>query len=750
MIKNIIKRDGSVEPFSPEKLNRWSEWAADTLGDAVDWSSVVMEAVSFLPEECQSTLLQRQLIETCLNFDSWAYNRMAGRLYAANIRKEVYPQGIPTIRKQFKTMAKLGYMKELNYTNEQYKEMESVINHDRDFEYSHYQLHAHFTKYCIMQRTTNTHLETSQFMYMRMAMALAEDQPEDRKMEDAKEWYRLLSNNIINAPTPYHVNLGTSLMGFASCCLYTSGDTAKSIAVGNHIAATMTYMSAGIGTHFGMRSLNDPVRNGTIRHLGKLPYMRALVGEVKASLQNSRGGAATGYLNIYDPEIATILNLKNPLSTEDKKIRGMDYSWGYNKFFVRKVAKNEDIFLFNSFTAPDLYKALYSNNEDKFEKLYNKYEADPNFKKTYVNARDIFLQAENQLNETGRIYQHNIHEMNSHTPFTETIYSSNLCAEISLPTKPYNDMTELYSDTVDNAGEVAMCSLAGINVPNINNDEDYEKAAYYALLMIDKAINMAHYELPQIGITAKARMSAGVGIIGLAYYMAKNHKKYSTLEGKHLIHEVAEKHAYYLIKASLQLGKELGNAPWIDKTKWKKGWLPIDSYNKNVDSIADFRYKYDWEALRKEIIAHGGIRNSALIAHMPSESSANASGVTNGLYPIRDFSLMKTDNERVNYWVAPDAEELKDWYEIAWDLPARDLIHMYAIVQKFTDQAISADFYRTVIGDTKIQSVELITNFLDRVKYGLKTHYYLNQRTTNGNAARGITESDVQCDSCTL
>ncbi len=783
MIESVTKRDGRIEPFTPSKLNGWGEWAAKAIGPEMDWSSVVLETVTDMPAQVSTADLQQRLIKTCLRQDTWAYNRMAGRLYAALMHKDVHGVFMPTVLQLHRRLQKLGYMEYLDYSDAEYERVEKLIDHERDFEYAHYQLHTHLTKYAIADRVKGKIYETPQFIYMRMAMALAVDQPHERRMTDVAKFYEHLSKNRINAPTPNHINLGTPLRGYASCCLYTTDDTARSIAVGNHIAYTMTYMSAGIGSHMGIRSLNDPVRGGVIRHQGKLPYLRAVVSEVKSSLQNGRGGACTSYFNIFDPEVETLLRLKNPMSTADRKIRGMDYSWGGNRLFARKVARNEDIFLFNCYTAPDLYDALYSDDEARFEQLYEKYENNALFKKHTVNARDLLITACNEWNETGRIYEHNVYEMNHHTPFKDKIFSSNLCSEIDLPTAPYNHITEIYQagdvsfvefededgqrhkiasegkqiqtgrgalypeeleagDSVQgvvverilhrSSPEVATCNLAGIVVGNIESDAQYEEVAYYALLMIDKCIHLAEYELPHIGYTSKARLNAGVGILGLAHLMAQNHQLYTTPEGKQFIHQAAERHYYYLVKASLRLGQELGNAPWMHKTKWPQGWLPLDTYNRNVDQIAPFQNRYDWEALRQQIVANGGIRNSVLAAHMPTETSANASGTTNGVYPIRELTLIKTDNQRVNYWAAPDGEHLAEWYQSAWDVPAKDLTEAYAIIQKWTDQGISADFYRKVIGDTFIESTEMIRNYLFRVKLGLKSKYYMNQKTSAG------------------
>ena len=761
MLQTIIKRDGHVEPFTPSKLNQWGQWGAAALGDAVDWPSAVLETASSMSATASSRELQQQLIRTCLNFDSWSYNRMAGRLYATLIRKDLYRNDRPTVLALHRRLQALGLMEVLDYSEAEYAQVEALIDHERDFTYAHYQLHTHLTKYAIADRVKGVQYESPQFIYMRMAMALAVDQPRDRRMHDVACFYEHLSMNRINAPTPNHVNLGTPLRGYASCCLYTVADNARSIAIGNHIANTMTYMSAGIGAHLQTRSVNDPVRGGVIRHQGKLPYYRALVAEVKCNLQNGRGGACTTYFPIFDPEVDVLLRLKNPMSTEDRKIRGMDYSWGGNRFFARKVARNEEMFLFNCHTAPDLHAALYAGDEARFETLYARYEQDPGFEKRWVNARELLIIASNEWNETGRVYEHNITEMNRHTPFKDVIYSSNLCAEIALPTRPFQHVTELYSEDGE-AGEVATCNLAGIVVSNIDTEEQYAEVAYYALLMIDKCIHLAHYELPQVGFTSRNRLNAGVGILGLAHLMAMRGQRYTDSNGKRFIHEVAERHYYHLLRASLRLGRELGNAPWMHKTRWPEGWLPLDTYNRNVDKLAAFEHRYDWEALRAEIVANGGIRNSVLVAHMPTETSANASGTTNGLYPIRELTLIKTDNQRVNYWAAPDGDTLGEAYQSAWDVPAKDMTELYAIVQKWTDQGISADFYRKVIGDASIESTELIADYLYRVKLGLKSKYYMNQKTSNGmrevaHLANGATpavgeaeDADSDCEACTL
>jgi ribonucleoside-diphosphate reductase alpha chain len=246
--------------------------------------------------------------------------------------------------------------------------------------------------------------------------------------------------------------------------------------------------------------------------------------------------------------------------------------------------------------------------------------------------------------------------------------------------------------------------------------------------------------------------------MGVAHYMAKHGKRYDDQEGLNFVHEMAETHMWHLINASLRLGKELGNAPWIHKTKWPQGWLPLDTYEKRVDTLVTVPNRRDWDGLRAAIIENGGIRNSVVAAHMPGESSSQSAGTTNGLYPVRKLNIMKTNDTQVNYWVAPDATRLKNRYQMAYDTSTSSMIKFYAVVQKWTDQTISADWYANVQGTAKVSSTQMVNHYLEMVKYGCKTRYYINSNTSNGvvlNSDDVVVESNVvedlgTCESCSL
>jgi len=218
--------------------------------------------------------------------------------------------------------------------------------------------------------------------------------------------------------------------------------------------------------------------------------------------------------------------------------------------------------------------------------------------------------------ETGRIYIMNIDHCNSHSSFKDKVEMSNLCQEITLPTKPLNHID-------DPDGEIALCILSAVNVGKVKDDEEFEEL-----------IDYQDYPVVAAEKSTKARRSLGVGFIGLAHYLAKLGFKYDSQEAWDAVHGLTESFQYYLLKASNQIAKEKGACEYFNRTKYADGILPIDTYKTDVDEISSIPYQHDWETLRAEIKAHG-LRHSTLSAQMPSESSSVVSNATNGIEPPR-------------------------------------------------------------------------------------------------------------------
>jgi ribonucleoside-diphosphate reductase alpha subunit len=746
MITNIKKRSGEIVEFDAAKLNLWAEWAA---GFGVEWGSVVLGATRKCFDGCTSDDLQTALISECVDRETIPHLRMAGRLFMGVMYKKAFGswKSIPTLTNMYHKMSALGLWADMDYTDPELEYLNSFMNHDLDLQATYSESKQIMDKYAITDRVGRIFYETPQFVYMRMALGNMENMPKDRRLNDVATLYSYLSQKKINAPTPFMINLGTPKKQYASCCVSTTLDTAPSLAVQDHIAYLMTCASAGIGSHIKSRSKGDKVRGGLVQHMGKLPYYKVQQAVVAANLQSSRGGANTMHFNVMDPELLDLLALKNVQTVEQKRIKDIDYSVGYNAEFARRVAKNEKWMLVSYGDSRELYESMYSGDQTEFVRLYSEVEFDDNIHKQFVNARDIALKMLTEGVETGRVYLHRTDEMNRHTPFKDKIYSSNLCQEVGLPTEGYPSVVELYKD--DGIGEIGLCSLAAIIAGNVKASE-HEDVAYYAVLMIDNVIDIMEYPFPNLATSARARRSIGVGITNLAYDLAKNGFKYSSIEGKQYIHRLAEMHSFFLHKASLRLAKERGVCDWIGKTKYPDGWLPIDTANSFIDEVVKQPLMQDWETLREEIIAVGGLRNSVLEAYMPCESSSGSSNTTNGPYPIRAFKVVKTSGKHKNLFIAPELDNLKDHYELAWDIPTVDLLDVYGIIQKFTGQGISADLYIKYDkdGDRKVGAKELLTQFLYMTKIGMKSRYYINSSTGVDLAMNE--ETGTSCDSCSL
>jgi ribonucleoside-diphosphate reductase alpha chain len=747
MISIITKRDGTTVDFDAEKLNKWADWSA---GIGVEWGSVALGAYRKCFDGCTTDDLHNALIAECVDRETTAHLRMAGRLFIGKVYKNVFGdwRAIPTVADMFSRMVFLGmWENEMDYSAEELAQCEGFINHSLDMNATLTESKQIMDKYAIIDRVGKVAFETPQFVYMRMALGNMKAMPKHRRMRDVEELYKGYSEKRVNPPTPFAINLGTPKRQYASCCVVTTQDTIPSLAAADHIAYIMTAASAGIGMHLKTRSKGNKVRGGAIVHQGKLPYYKVQEKVVAANMQSSRGGANTMHFNTLDPEISDILKLKNVQTVADKQIKNIDYSFGSNALFAKKVALNDSWMLVSYGDAPSLYEAMYKGDQSTFEFLYAAIEADTTVPKEFVSARAIAVEALTEWYETGRLYGHNTDIMNSHTPFLCTIYSSNLCQEIGLPTSGYESVAELYK-YAEGVGEIGLCSLGAIaaNTP----DEDYEAVAYSTLLSVDNVIEIMEYPFPQLEFTAKARRSVGIGITNLAFEMASKGLTYTSLEGKKHIHRLAERHSYWLHKASLRLAKERGNAAWMHKTKYPAGWLPIDTANREIDKLVDQPLMFDWEALRAEIIEQGGIRNSVLEAHMPCESSSIGSGHTNGLYPIRGLKVLKTSGNNKNLFLAPEMERLGSAYQLAWDIPVTDMIEVYAIIQKFTGQGISADFYiRYEVDNRQVGVKKMLQEFLLMRKLGLKTRYYMNS-ATRAELAETYGEEMPDCESCSL
>ena len=547
----------------------------------------------------------------------------------------------------------------------------------------------------------------------------------------------------------------TPLRQFASCVLVDSDDTLDSIfssdmAIGKYVA-----QRAGIGINAGrIRGINSKIRGGEVQHTGVVPFLKKFEATVRCCTQNGiRGGSATVHFPIWHQEIEDILVLKNNKGTEDNRVRKLDYSIQISKLFYERFITGGDISLFSPHDVPNLYDVF---GTEEFDGLYESYEADSAIPRKTIAAQELFGQLIKERAETGRIYIMNIDHCNSHSSFLDKVEMSNLCQEITLPTKPLQHID-------DPDGEIALCILSAINVGKVRSDHELEELCDLTVRALDELIDYQKYPVIAAENGTKNRRSLGVGYIGLAHYLAKLGFKYDSQEAWDAVHSLSESFQYFLLKASNNLAKEKGKCGYFNRTKYSNGTLPIDTYKKDVDEITKVSYQHDWDSLRTDIATHG-LRHSTLSAQMPSESSSVVSNATNGIEPPRGFLSVKKSKKGPLKQVVPQYSSLKNNYTLLWDMPSNDgYIKVVSVMQKFFDQGISGNwsYNPTNYEDNQIPMEVMAQDLLSTYKYGWKTSYYQNTFDNKSDEVEEtpppitdlicqIENEDETCESCAI
>ena len=727
---SVVKRSGEVESLNLDKIHTMVEHACKGLA-GVSESQVEMNANLQFFDGIKTDDIQEILIRSAndlITLDNPNYQFVAARLLLFGVRKSVYgdhPDYRPYLIDHVHDCVEKGvYDSSIlkKYTDEEWAEIDRMIDNERDFLFTYAGLRQVVDKYLVQDRSSGRVYETPQQMYIMIALTLFRDYPKETRLSYVKRYYDAISKHRINIPTPVMAGVRTPLRQFASCVLVDVDDTLDSIfssdmAIGYYVA-----QRAGIGINAGrIRGINAKIRGGEVQHTGVVPFLKKFESTVRCCTQNGiRGGSATVHFPIWHQEIEDIIVLKNNKGTEDNRVRKLDYSIQISKLFYERFIGNKEISLFSPHDVPGLYDAF---GTDDFDSMYCAYESDPGIPRTTVSAQELFLDLLKERAETGRLYIMNIDHCNSHSSFKDKVNMSNLCQEITLPTDPIRHI-----DDAD--GEIALCILSAINVGKINKLDEMENLADLAVRGLEELIDYQDYPVSAARRSTLARRSLGIGFIGLAHYLAKAGEKYNDPRAYRLVHDLTEAFQYYLLKASNEVAKEKGACEAFHRTKYSDGILPIDTYKKEVDEIfgGDPGLNYDWESLRQSILEHG-LRHSTLSAQMPSESSSVVSNATNGIEPPRDYLSIKKSKKGPLKQIVPSYTSLRNNYTLLWDMPSNEgYIKITAVMQKFFDQAISGNWSYNPENypNNEVPSSVMAKDLLTTYKYGWKTSYYQN------------------------
>jgi ribonucleoside-diphosphate reductase alpha chain len=768
----VIKRSGNREPLAVEK---WQAQIAKVCKGIADVSQSMIEIKSqphfydgITTNEIDNITLRAivDLIDVENNPDvgHTNYQYVAGKQRLSMLRKDVYGDyEVPHLYTIVKKNVEVGlYTPELLvwYTEDDWSRMNDMLDHEKDEQYGYASIEQLIEKYLVRNRATKEIYETPQIRYIvAAATVFHKEEPNSARMRYIKEYYAAASDGLFTLATPVLAGLGTPTKQFSSCVLIRSDDDLDSIFASGEMMAKYASKRAGIGLEIGrLRPLGSPIRGGEIMHTGMIPFLKKWFGDLRSCSQGGiRNASATVFYPIWHHQFDDLIVLKNNQGTEETRVRHMDYGVVLSKFFWRRFKNKENITFFDPNEVPDLYEAFYRNTAE-FEELYVKYERRKDLRTKTMSAEEVFKSGIlKERTDTGRIYLVFIDNVQNQGPFDpeyHTIYQSNLCCEILLPTKSFKRLDDV-------EGRIALCTLGSINWGAFRNPEDMRRACRILQRSLCNILDYQDFLSIQSKLSNDEISPLGIGVTNLAYWHAKRGLQYGERDALQDVKSWMEHQAYYLTEATVELARERGACQHSSHTRYGQGIFPWELRAEGVNELADFAPELDWETLRVNMKQYG-VRNATLMAIAPVESSSVVINSTNGIE--LPMSLISTKESKAGSFtqVVPEYHKLKNRYQLMWEQKDCDgYLKTAAVLAAYVDQSISTNtFYNPAHwADRKVPTTLIIKNLMQAHAWGLKTFYYslINKAGSKAMAEDAPTmlepidfDNEEDCEACKL
>jgi ribonucleoside-diphosphate reductase alpha chain len=769
---HVTKRSGAKEPLTLEK---WQAQVAQVCKGIADVSPSMIEIKSQLhfydgitTKQIDGITLRAivDLIDVENNSDVGHvnYQYVAGKQRVSMLRKDVYGSyEVPHLYEIVKKNVATGlYTSELLewYSEEDWNKMNDMLDHSKDEQYSYAAIEQLIEKYLVKNRSTKEIYETPQIRYMvAAATVFHSEEPNSARMRYIKEYYNAASDGLFTLATPVLAGLGTPTKQFSSCVLIRSDDDLDSIFASGEMMAKYASKRAGIGLEIGrLRPLGSPIRGGEIMHTGMIPFLKKWFGDLRSCSQGGiRNASATVFYPIWHHQFDDLIVLKNNQGTDETRVRHMDYGVVLSAFFWRRFKNKEQITFFDPNEVPDLYQAFYSNTE-LFEELYVKYEKQSGLRKKTMSAEEVFKSGIlKERTDTGRIYLVFVDNVMNQGPFDpeyHTIYQSNLCCEILLPTKSFKRLD-------DSDGRIALCTLGSINWGAFRNPEDMRRACRILHRSLNNILDYQDFLSIQSKLSNDEIRPLGIGITNLAYWHAKRSLRYGEKDSLAEVKTWMEHLSFYLTEASVELAQERGRCEHSDKTRYGQGVFPWELRAKGVNELANFEPELNWEGLRAMMRSYG-VRNATQMAVAPVESSSVVINSTNGIEMPMSLISVKESKAGSFVQVVPEYHRLKNKYQMMWDQKDCDgYLKTAAVIAAYVDQSISTNtFYNPAhFPERKVPTTLIAKNLMQAHHWGLKTFYYSlinkagskSQDETVLDLPSGFNDMDEEdCEACKL
>ncbi|WP_151523538.1 ribonucleoside-diphosphate reductase subunit alpha [Serinicoccus kebangsaanensis] len=769
---SVIKRDGSRADYDGLEIARSIEAAARGLDDAVVRATQLQSELEItLFDGITSEQLDEAVIQVALQNvkDDPAFDTIASRLLVKTMYKAVFgdtrdllgeddPEVIRSKHRQYfpgvvARGVRTGLLDPRLTELFDLEVLADALDPSRDDLLRYIGAQTLRTRYALNDSDrAKTVLETPQFFWMRVSMGLALNEADPTAA--ALQFYDAMSRLEYLAAGSTLVNAGTAYSQLSNCFVMQMEDDIEHIAKSVRDVMWLTKGTGGIGMSVSkLRCEGSPIRSNNTTSTGPIPFMHTIDSTLRAV---SRGGKKFGalcfYMENWHLDFPAFLDLRQNSGDPYRRTRTANTAVWLSDEFMKRVAADDEWFLFDPLETPDLVEATGAD----FSARYAGYVAQAKageLRHKKLRAREQWKAILVSLQTTSHPWltwkdSINTRALNNNTG---TIHSSNLCTEITLPQDRDN---------------VSVCNLASINLSRHVHGRhstgdvtiDWDRLAHSARLAVrqlDNLIDITISSVPESERSNELNRALGLGVMGFTDVVERLGLSYESQEAYELIDRLVEFVSWHAIDASADLARERGAYPTFEGSRWSEGMVPVDTLelmeqDRGLTVEVDRSSTMDWDALRAKV--QGGMRNSTLMAIAPTASIGLVAGTTPGLDPqfSQIFSRATSAGKflEVNRNLVEDLRKLGLWEQVREDLlrhqgdlskvegvPAElteiyrtsfqlspyAFLHVAARAQKWIDQAISRNIY---LASRDVGSMAELYSAAWRM--GVKTTYYLH------------------------
>lgn len=749
-IMRVKKRDGSLEPVDVTKIVERVSRLCQGLSQ-VDPLRVATKAISGLYDGAATKELDNLCISTAslLIGEEPEYSRLAARLLSTYIDEEVRSQKIKTFADSITFGYQNGLLNESLYkfVNTHKTSLSAAIEPFRTDRFEYFGLRTVYDRYLLKNPQTRQVFETPQYFFMRVACGLA------TTIDEAIEFYRLISSLEYMASTPTLFNSGTMRPQMSSCYLLDSPeDDLKSIYQKYTDIALLSKFAGGIGVAYHRVRSRGSLIKGTNGHSnGIIPWLKTLDSSVAAVNQGGkRKGAACIYLESWHADIEEFLELRDNTGDEAKRAHNLNLANWIPDLFMKRLEADQTWSLFDPSKVPHLVDLF----GEEFEKAYIEAEEKQMYVKQ-VKARDLYSRMMKTLAQTGNGWMTFKDASNTKSNQTgepqNVIHLSNLCTEI----------LEVTSNS-----ETAVCNLGSVNLGRhvINGEFDFDKLARTvrsAVKYLDRVVDINFYPIETAGTSNHKWRPVGLGVMGLQDVFFQMRMAFDSNEARELSTRIQEVIYYNALLVSAELAEKHGPHQNYMETRAAKGQLQFDLWGVQPSMLQK------WTELKTRI-QKTGLRNSLLIAIAPTATIASIVGCYEATEPqvsnlfkretlsgefLQINKYLVSELKTLGLWtdelrneikmhegsiagIAEIPEDLKKIYRTVWELPMKALIDLAADRGPYIDQSQSLNLFSESPTIGKLSSM-----YMYAWKRGVKTTYYLRSRPATSIAKTTVKKS---------